>query len=137
MSEDELERIRIKKMKEYMKILHKKERRVEVLNAPLTLDKSNFDEIINKYDGPILVDFWANWCPPCRAMAPVVEEIARDYAGKVIVGKVDVDENLELAARYGVMSIPTFIIFKGGKPVERVIGAVGRGPLESILKKYL
>ncbi|MHA1596773.1 MAG: thioredoxin [Candidatus Asgardarchaeia archaeon] len=137
MSEDELEKIRIKRMKEYLKILHKKEKKVKVLNAPLILDKSNFDEIIKKYEELILVDFWADWCLPCKVMAPVIEEIARDYAGKVVVGKVNVDENPELAMRYGIMSIPTFIIFKRGRPVERIVGAVGRGPLENLLRKYL
>ncbi|MCD6380834.1 MAG: thioredoxin [Candidatus Odinarchaeota archaeon] len=137
MSEDELEKIRIKKMKEYFRILHKKERKVKVLNAPLTLGRSNFDEVIKKYGETILVDFWADWCVPCKIMAPIIEEIARDYAGKVIVGKVNVDENPELAMRYGIMSIPTFIIFKRGKPVERIVGAVGRKHLENLLRKYL
>lgn len=131
MPEDkELERIQIKKMKEMMK-RRKKPKRVTPLNS------SNFEEFIKNASVPVIVDFWAGWCMPCKIMAPVMEELARDYAEKAIFAKLNIDENLEVANRYNVMSIPLFIIFKQGHPVERIVGAVGRGPLEEALKKQL
>ncbi len=102
----------------------------------VVLNDSNFDDTLKTAGLPVLVDFWAEWCFPCRMMAPVVEELARDYAEKAVFAKLNVDENPATASRYGVMSIPLFIIFKDGKPVEKVVGAVGRGPLEDALKKH-
>jgi thioredoxin 1 len=100
------------------------------------LNSSSFDEFLNT-DQPVLVDFWADWCMPCRMMAPAMEELAQAYAGKVRFGKVNVDENPQIAGRYGIMSIPHFLIFKNGTRVEKIVGAVGRDPLENALKKYL
>ena len=100
------------------------------------LDSSSFDNFLNT-DLPVLVDFWADWCMPCRMMAPVMEKLAQAYTGKVLFGKVNVDENSQIASRYGVMSIPHFLIFKNGTRVEKIVGAVGRDPLENALKKYL
>ena len=132
MSEDkELERIRIKKMKEMM------ERKKETKGVVTPLNSYNFEEFIKNAKLPILVDFWAEWCMPCKIMAPVMEELAQEYAEKAVFAKLNVDENLEVASRYNVMSIPLFIIFKEGRPVERIVGAVGRGPLEEALKKQL
>ncbi len=85
---------------------------------------SNFDSEVNNSALPVLVDFWAPWCGPCRMLAPIVERLAEKFAGKMKVGKVNVDENPNIAARFGIMSIPTLILFKGGKEVERVIGAM-------------
>lgn len=85
---------------------------------------SNFDSEVNNSALPVLVDFWAPWCGPCRMLVPVVERLAEKFAGKMKVGKVNVDENPNTAARFGIMSIPTLILFKGGKEVERVIGAM-------------
>jgi len=131
MSEDkELERIRIKRMKEMMK-RKKKTKGVTPLNS------SNFEEFIKNASVPVIVDFWAEWCMPCRIMAPVMEELADDYAEKAIFARLNIDENLEVANHYNVMGIPLFIIFKQGRPVETIIGAVGRGPLEEALKKQL
>jgi thioredoxin 1 len=131
MSEDkELEKMRIKKRKEMMK--RKKETKdVTPLNS------SNFEEFIKNASVPVIVDFWAAWCMPCKIMAPVMEELADDYAEKAIFAKLNIDENLEVANRYNVMSIPLFMIFKQGRPVEKIVGAVGRGPLEDALKKQL
>ena len=129
MSEDkELEKIRIKKRKEMMK-RKKKTKGITPLNS------SNFEEFIKNASVPVIVDFWAAWCMPCKIMAPVMEELADDYAEKAIFAKLNIDENLEVANRYNVMGIPLFIIFKQGRPVEKIIGAVGRGPLEEALKK--
>ncbi|MCD6480198.1 thioredoxin [Candidatus Bathyarchaeota archaeon] len=103
----------------------------------IELNEVNFDDAISKASKPVLVDFWAVWCPPCRVMSPIVEEMARDYAGKAYFAKVNVDENQRLALRFRVMSIPSFLLFKGGRLVDRVIGAVGRRGLEAMLRKVL
>jgi len=128
----ELERIRSRKLKKLMK----ESERTEVKGV-ITLKSSSFDKAIESASMPVLVDFWAEWCIPCRVMAPVIEELARDYSGKAIFAKVNVDENPEVSQRYNIMSIPHFMIFKDAKPVERIVGAVGREPLEEALKKHL
>ena len=88
-------------------------------------------------DKPVLVDFWATWCGPCRMIAPVIEEIAAEFEGKAVVGKVDVDEEPGLAQRYGIMSIPTLIVFKGGKVVEQAVGARGKADVAAMLSRHL
>jgi thioredoxin 1 len=128
--DEELEKIRIKKMKEMMKRKNKSK-------GVISLNAYNFEEFIKNANVPVIVDFWAEWCMPCKIMAPVMEELARDYAEKAIFARLNIDENLEVANRYNVMGIPLFIIFKQGRPVETIIGAVGRGPLEEALKKQL
>ena len=103
----------------------------------MKLDSTNFDRVLATPDTPVLVDFWATWCGPCRMVAPVIEQLAADYEGRAIVGKVDVDECGDLAMRYGVMSIPTGIVFKTGKPVAQQVGAVGKGVYAAMLDKAL
>lgn len=127
MEDEELERIKAEKMKEMMS---------QQNPGVVKLNTSSFDDFI-KTDLPVVVDFWADWCMPCRIMAPVMEELAKVYAGKALFGKVDVDENSQIASRYGIMSIPHFLIFKNGALVEKIVGAVGREPLENALKKHL
>ena len=127
MEDEELERIRAKKMKEMMG---------QQNPGVVKLDTSSFDNFI-KTELPVVVDFWADWCMPCRIMGPVMEELAQAYTGKALFGKVDVDQNSQIASRYGIMSIPHFLVFKNGALVEKIVGAVGRGPLENALKKHL
>ena len=102
----------------------------------LHLNKQTFDEVISG-DQPVLVDFWATWCGPCRMIAPAVEEVAEDFAGRAVVGKVDVDEQTELARQFGIMSIPTLIVFKDGKVVEQAVGARGKEDIAAMLERHL
>ena len=99
-------------------------------------DGSFSDEVLN-FSAPVLVDFWAAWCGPCRMVAPVLEEIAKDYEGKIKVAKVNVDENSDTATRYGVMSIPTMMLFKNGEPVETIVGFRQKEALSEIIDKIL
>ena len=101
-----------------------------------TFEDSNFESDVIKSDVPVLVDFWATWCAPCRAIAPHVEALADAFQGKVKVGKLDIDSNPNAPGRYGVRGIPTLILFKGGKPVDQVVGAVPKSKLEEMLKKH-
>ena len=91
---------------------------------PINVNEADFQEEVLKSDTPVLVDFWAEWCGPCKMVAPVVEKLADDYEGRVKVAKVDVDSNRELSSQYGVRSIPTFLIFKDGEPFEQFGGAL-------------
>ena len=100
------------------------------------MNTESFDAAL-KGNLPVLVDFWATWCGPCRIMAPVVEKIAEKYAGKVVVGKVDVDENQDLAARYGIMSIPTLMLFKNGQKVDASVGVASEATVDDMLKAVL
>jgi thioredoxin 1 len=98
---------------------------------------SNFDSEVIKNNLPVLVDFWAEWCGPCRALAPTVEALAKDYNGKLAVYKMNVDENQTTPIQFGIRSIPTLILFKGGQKVDQVIGAIPRSALEEMVKKGL
>ncbi|MDJ0715035.1 MAG: thioredoxin [Prochloraceae cyanobacterium] len=103
--------------------------------APVT--DSSFKEDVLDSDVPVLVDFWAPWCGPCRMVAPVVDEIAEQYAGQVKVVKLNTDENPNVASQYGIRSIPTLMIFKGGQRVDMVVGAVPKTTLANTIEKYL
>ncbi|HOO76900.1 MAG TPA: thioredoxin [bacterium] len=103
----------------------------------LEFNDGNFREKVLESPIPVLVDFWAPWCGPCRMVGPTIEALAQDYEGRARVGKVNVDENPQIAASYGVMSIPTLIVFKGGAEVDRQIGAVGRDQLAALLDQAL
>jgi thioredoxin 1 len=94
------------------------------MSSPVELNDGNFENEVLKSDKPVLVDFWAPWCGPCRMVGPVVEEIAKDYEGKLKVGKMNVDDNSQTAVQYGIMSIPNLLFFKGGKVIDQIVGAV-------------
>ena len=102
----------------------------------LHLTSANFEAEVLRSTEPVLVDFWATWCPPCRMIAPAVEELASDFAGKAKVAKLDVDESPEVAQRYGVQSIPTLLVFKGGQVVEQRIGALPKAEMARMLDAH-
>ncbi len=101
------------------------------------LTDANFDEIVLKSDIPVIVDFWAEWCGPCRMVTPIVEEIGREYDGKTLIGQVDVDANPGIAAKFGIRNIPTILFFKNGEIVDKQVGAVPKQVLVSKLNEHL
>ena len=105
--------------------------------ALVHLTENNFNDEVLKASLPVLVDFWAEWCGPCRMIAPIVDEIAKEHEGKLKVGKLNVDDAQEIAVKYNVMSIPTLMFFKQGKPVDMVVGALGKEQLVNRVKKNL
>jgi thioredoxin 1 len=103
---------------------------------PVEITDSNFEEIINS-EKPVLVDFWAEWCGPCKMIGPLVEELANEFDGKAIIGKVDVDTNPEVSAKFGIRSIPTLLVFKGGEIVDKQVGAVPKSVLSEKIEAQL
>jgi thioredoxin 1 len=103
----------------------------------LTITDDNFQSEVLASDTPVLVDFWAAWCGPCRAIAPAVEQLAKEYKGKVKVGKLDVDAHQNVPEKYGIMSIPTLILFKNGQIADRLVGSVPKSKLDEMVKKAL
>ncbi len=128
----EIEKIRAKKMKELMQKLSEK-------NNPrgiLELSDENFSAVVEKQPF-IIVDFWAPWCMPCRMLAPVIEALASDYEGRVLFGKLNTDQNINTALKFGITAIPTLLFFKNGKLIDRITGALSREQLEARIKRYL
>lgn len=107
------------------------------MGKAIEITDANFEEVVLNSDKPVLVDFWAVWCGPCRMVGPVVEEIAGELEGQAVVGKLDVDHNRETAAKFGVMSIPTLLIFKNGEVVDKQVGAVPKSVLSGKLQAQL
>ena len=144
MGEDEaLERIKMKKLREMFKSKALKdgsevtrEKRVSALNKPVEVNDATFTTMIQSHP-LVVVDCWASWCGPCRMVAPIIEDLARDYAGKILFGKLNVDENRGVPMQYQIMSIPTLLVFKDGKIVDRIFGAMPRPMLEQKIMPYL
>ena len=127
---DELEQIREKKMREL-----KEQMSTPRIDKPIVVSDRNFDQTTKSY--PLLVvDCWAAWCAPCRAIAPIVEELAKEYSGKVVFGKLNVDENPETTQRFGVMAIPTLLVMKDGQEVDRVVGVIPKNQIEAKVNAY-
>jgi len=129
--EKELEILRSKKMQELMAQAGKKAK-----DAPVVVEDSTFEEFV-KQNSLVVVDFWAAWCGPCKMIAPVVEELAREYAGKVVFGKMNVDDNPETPAQFGVVGIPTLVVLKAGLEVDRIVGAVPKESIKAKLSRHL
>lgn len=130
---DEIDEIRKRKMKELeLKYFGKN----EAIDKPIQITDKTFDQVIGAHPA-VVIDFWAQWCPPCHVIAPIIEELARDYAGKVVFGKLDVNENKAIALRYGITAIPTLLLFKNGNLVDQVLGAVSKQHLEEKIRKII
>jgi len=130
--DEELRRIREKKLRELVEL---EEKKLE-MTAEHVLTDSNFNEIVNQHS-LALIDCWAPWCGPCLALAPTIEELARKYTGKVLVGKLNVDDNPRTAERFQIFSIPTMLIMKNGREVDRIVGLVPKNHVEAVLRKHL
>lgn len=101
------------------------------------ITNENFNDTVIKSEKPVLVDFWAEWCTPCRMLSPVIDEIAQNYEGKILVGKINIDEQEALAQKFGVMSIPTLILFKDGNAVQKSVGVVGKDKIKNMIDAVL
>jgi len=131
--EDELEAIKKRKLEEMMRKTAEPE---EIVSSPITITDASFEEIIKKHP-LVVIDCWAAWCGPCRMIAPTIDAMARDYAGKIVFGKLNVDENPNTSRKYRIMSIPLLLIFKNGVHVDQIIGAVPREMIEQKIRRYL
>jgi thioredoxin 1 len=131
----ELERIKLAKMKEMIKSSAYKEQEKPVIK-PVSVTDATFEKTIQN-NPLVVVDCWAPWCGPCNMVAPVIEELSRDYAGRILFGKLNVDENPQTSRQYEIMSIPTMLVFKTGKLVDKIIGAMPKQMLEQKITQYL
>lgn len=131
--DEELEKIKQKKMRELA--MRNSGTEKSTSNKPIEVNDATFEEFIK--NPLVVVDCWASWCGPCQMVAPIIEEMARDYAGKILFGKLNVDENQKVPTQHQIMSIPTLLVFKEGKLVERIVGAMPRQMLELKITKHL
>ena len=134
--DEELKRIREKKLRELMKKAGETEEKKSPPNKPIELTDAKFREMIQNHP-LVVVDCWAPWCAPCRMVAPILEELAREYAGRISFGKLNVDENQSVALEHQIMSIPTLLVFKNGKLVDRIVGAMPKKALEPNITRHL
>jgi len=132
--DDELEKIKQNMLKRMMSLQSTKASTLKA-GAVNELSDADFQKAITEAALPVLVDFWAEWCAPCRMMAPIVDSLASELSGRAFLAKLNVDNNPVTAARYGVMSIPNFIVFKGGRPVGQVVGAAGKPSLVQLVRR--
>ncbi|MFQ5815322.1 MAG: thioredoxin [Candidatus Hydrothermarchaeaceae archaeon] len=133
---DELEKIRLKKRKELMAKMASKTNVLEQPSKPVVLDDGSFDDFVKKY--PLsLVDCWAAWCAPCRILAPTIDALAAELKGKVVFGKLNVDENPKTAARFGIRSIPTMLVFKNGGLVDQLLGALPKENIKGVVLNHV
>lgn len=123
---DELEKIRMKKIEELMKKIDEKQNP--------SIKYSDLDEILKKHEN-VVVDFWAEWCAPCRILSPIIDELSKEYQGRVTFVKVNVDKNQNVAAKYSVFAVPTLIVFKSSKPVDRIIGVLSKSEIKKWIEK--
>lgn len=128
---DELDMLRRKKLEELRNRYREGEKLENMPNEPIEISDSNFDEIVRKYKN-VAIDCWAPWCGPCLMIAPVIEDLAKELRGRIVFGKLNVDNNPKIAMRYNIMSIPTILLFKDGKIIDRIIGAM---PKEFLVDK--
>jgi thioredoxin 1 len=135
-TDDELEKIKQQMMKRMMAPAPAKPSLLRDGQVNELTD-TNFRQAMSEADKPVLVDFWAEWCAPCKMMAPVIHQLAAEYAGRAYIAKLNVDHNPSTAAQYRVMSIPNFIVFKGGQPVGQTVGAVGKPGLVQLIQRGL
>ena len=136
-SDEELDRIRQKKLKEMMeRVVETEEKEKAASDKPVEVTDATFKETIQNHS-LVVVDCWAAWCGPCRIVGPIIDELARDYAGRILFGKLNVDENQEVPMQYQIMGIPTLLVFKDGNLVDRIVGAMPRQALEQKITQYL
>jgi thioredoxin 1 len=133
--DEELERIKAAKLQKMMRSVAA-EKRGTAFSRPVEMTDATFKGMIQNHP-LVVVDCWARWCGPCRLVAPIIEELSRDYVGRILFGKLDVDENREVSMQYNIMSIPTLLVFKNGKLVDVIIGAMPRQALEQKITRHL
>jgi thioredoxin 1 len=135
-TDKELDEIMARKRSELLTNAQLGENKPSSVSSPITLTDSNFEQAL-KENALLVVDFWAVWCGPCRMVAPVIEQLASELAGKVVFGKLNVDENPAISRAFGIQSIPTIAIFKNGKAIDAIVGAVSKSQMQSTISKYL
>jgi len=131
--ENELEKIKLRKIKAMLDAAKKSQ--TSVGKQPIILTDSNFSAVV-KENEILVVDFWAPWCSPCRMVGPIIEQLAAEYAGKVVFGKMNVDENQRVPSSFGIMSIPTIVVFHRGQAVKKIVGAYPKTHIEAVFKQY-
>jgi thioredoxin 1 len=135
LDDEELRIINEKRMKNLQRVLNEKEL-MKNIKEPLNLDDATFFQNINKFP-IVLVDFWAPWCGPCKMMSPIIDQVGKEYHGKLAVGKLNVDENPLIARQFGISSIPTLILFKSGQTVDKIVGSVSKNKINEMIKNQL